>query len=90
MPHRLQLTPGSVAAIPACARDVYVAPFTEESGYRWVWSVSSKGVRVGLKCVPPGVDFNPYLDDLWAELDREDPVVTPDDVSGTRAFRLIA
>lgn len=87
MPHRLHLTPGS-AAIPTCARDVYVAPFTEETGYRWVWSVNSKGVRVGIKCVPPGADFTGYTDELWDELDRVDP--TPDASSSPRTLRLIA
>jgi hypothetical protein len=85
--HRLQLTPGSVAAIPPCSRGVKVATFTEESGYRWVWSVDSKGVRVNLKCVPPGADFNPYVDELWEELDRVDP--TPD-ASSSRSLQLIA
>lgn len=60
-------------ASPPCPRGVYVATFTEESGYRWVYSVDSRGMRVGLKTVPPGADFNPIVDALWAELDREDP-----------------
>lgn len=55
-----------------CPRGVYVASFTEASGYRWIYSVSSQGVRVGLRCVPPGADFTPYTDALWDELDRED------------------
>lgn len=57
-----------------CPRNVYVATFTETTGYRWVYSVDSHGVRVGLKCVPPGADFTPYLDALWDELDRVDPM----------------
>jgi hypothetical protein len=88
MPNRLHLTPGSVASIPACDRNVYVAPFTEETGYRWVWSVNSKGHRVGLKCVPPGADFTSYTDALWEELDRLDPM--PDAASSPRTLRLIA
>jgi hypothetical protein len=70
----------------SCPRGAYVATFTEASGYRWVYSVDSKGVRVGLKCVPPGADFNPYLDALWDELDRVDPM--PGGVS-CRELRLI-
>lgn len=69
-------------------RNVYVATFTEESGYRWVYSVDSKGVRVGLKCVPPGADFTPYLDELWAELDRVDPM--PGASSSSVSLQLIA
>jgi hypothetical protein len=88
MPNRLQLTPGSAAAIPACPRGVKVAAFTEESGYRWIWSVDSRGIRVGLKTVPPGADFNPYVDALWDELDRLDPM--PDAASSPRTLRLIA
>lgn len=74
MPHR----PTQAAPVPdneamRCPRGVYVATFTEESGYRWVYSVDSRGVRVGLKTVPPGADFNFAVDALWAELDRTDP-----------------
>lgn len=92
MPHRLQLTPGSLAVIHPCSRGVYVAAFTEETGYRWVWSVNSAGVRVGLRSVPPGADFTIYIDALWDELDRLDPIgVTPADASfRVPSFRLIA
>jgi hypothetical protein len=72
-----------------CPRGVKVAAFTMESGYRWVVSVNSHGVMVSLKCVPPGADFNPYVDALWEELDRVDPM--PGGVSSPRpALQLIA
>lgn len=86
MPHRLTLTTAS-PVIPPCPRGVKCAPFTEETGYRWLWSVDSRGVRVGLRTVPPGADFTPYVDALWEELDRVDPM--PDGVS-SRELRLIA
>lgn len=70
-----------------CPRGVYVASFTEETGYRWVYSVSSKGVRVGIKSVPPGADFTPYLDALWDELDHEDAMPG---VASSRELQLIA
>jgi hypothetical protein len=73
--------------VQTCPRGVYVASFTEESGYRWVYSVDSKGVRVGLKSVPPGADFTPYLDELWDKLDQQDPM--PGGAS-SRELRLIA
>ena len=56
-----------------CPRGVYVATFTEDTGYRWMYSVDSRGGRVGLKPLPPGADFNPIIDALWAELERVDP-----------------
>src|SRR5689334_6498938 len=73
MPHRLQITAGTPEIEP-CSRGVKVAPFTQESGYRWLWSVDSKGVFVSLRTVPPGADFTPYVDALWDELDRVDPM----------------
>jgi hypothetical protein len=85
--HRITLTHGSGTAIPTCSRGVKVAPFTEQTGYRWIWSVDSKGVRVGLKAVPPGADFMPYVDALWEELDRVDPMP---DASSSPRLRLIA
>ena len=69
-----------------CPRGVFVASFTEDTGYRWVYSVDSRGVRVGLKTVPPGADFNPVIDALWSELERVDP--TP--VFGVSGLRLMA
>jgi hypothetical protein len=75
---------------PTCPRNVYVASFTEASGYRWVYSVDSNGVRVNLKCVPPGADFMPIIDDLWAELDRVDPMPGGASSREVREFRLIA
>lgn len=88
MPHSLTLTPGSIADIPLCSRGVKVAPFTQDSGYRWLWSVDSRGVMVSLRTVPPGADFNPYVEALWEELDRVDPM--PDASSSPRTLRLIA
>jgi hypothetical protein len=87
MSYHLHVAPSTLDGIPPCSRGVKVAPFTEESGYRWIWSVDSRGVRVGLKCVPPGADFNPYTDALWDELDRVDPM--PDGASSP-TLRLIA
>ena len=74
----------------SCPRGVYVATFTESSGYRWVYSVDDKGVRIGLRCVPPGADFTPYLDELWAELERDYPMPGASSSASSPDLRLIA
>lgn len=53
---------------------MYVATFVEETGYRWVYSVDSRGVRQGFRTVPPGADISGAVEALWVELNRSDPL----------------
>lgn len=62
---------------PHCAkRGVYLAPFTA-SGDRHYFSVDSRGELLNQIAVPLGADPMEIIDQLWVELEREDPIRRP-------------
>lgn len=68
------MTFSAACLIERADRDVYISRFTMADGYRWVWSVDSRGVQVNLKTVAPDADPAPIVAALRAELDRLDPI----------------
>lgn len=69
------MSPSSSAAAPKKSwRGVYVSEFTV-NGHRWVYSVNSRDEQVTLRTVADIPDeIEATSSELWAELDRLDPV----------------
>lgn len=77
----------SALATTRAKRDVYVSDFTV-NGHRWAWSVDSHGEQSRLVTIAPGEDWRPKVAQLWADLNRDDPV-TPPSVSRRQHLRIV-
>lgn len=67
-------------------RGVYLAAFTA-NGDRHYYSVTSQGERLRVIASPIGSDPMEAIDELWSELEREDPI-TDEGGDGPSAFSL--